>query len=128
MAKKQTIRWKFERVAYSHRPRGVAEQWRGTLTLPPMVFPSGKARRVAITATGPDKATALKKSAAGLQSLLDNPLVKAALPPGTGVAAAALSRVAEAAGVPGALDKAWKSLKGPGAKRLVSAVKKIWPF
>lgn len=68
---------------------------------------------------------ALAQAAAGANRLLSNPLVQAAMPPGTAAAVKGLG-IAASFAQSGKLQDAAKFIKGPGAKRLFGAIKSIF--
>ncbi len=68
------------------------------------------------------KGAALSQAAGLAQKIIGNPLLQAALPPGTGVAVQAIKKLADSEAV-GKLASAAKDIVGKGAKRLASALK-----
>lgn len=111
---KRVIRWK----VVPRKGGGFS----GVIELP-MQLPTGP-MTVPVEARGATRREALS-SAAGLASkLLDNPVLKAALPPGSGAAIEATKLLAKYAGA-GKLAKGMKLLTGKGAKRIGKALKKL---
>lgn len=88
--------------------------WVGELVIP--VGPPGATRgqAIAITAADAKKPDALKKAAGVAEQILANPIIQAALPPGTGAAISAVKTLASGGTV---------RAVGEGAKRLASALK-----
>lgn len=82
-------------------------------------------RRVKVTRRASTPAGALSKAAAMADRLASNPLIQAAMPPGTTAAIKGLGIAAKLA-QSGQLQKAGKFLKGKGAKRLFGAIKSLW--
>ncbi len=78
----------------------------------------GLDKPIATQAQGETKADALASAAALAQRLANNPLLAAAMPPGTAAAVAAMSKIATSA----AAGKVTKVV-GKGAKRLAKALK-----
>lgn len=78
--------------------------------------------QAAAAAVAQGKAGALSQAASVAQGLLDNPLVRAALPPGSGVAIDAIKMLASSAAA-GDLASAAKKVVGAGAKRLFDKLK-----
>lgn len=114
-AGKKTIRWKV-----TPNPDGPGFQ--GVLEIPMGVGPFAATSQV--RAHGPTQGGALQNAASVASSILDNPILKAALPPGTGAAIEAtkmLSKYADA----DLLESGMKLLKGAGAKRIGKAIKKL---
>lgn len=83
-----------------------------------IVLPVGKAV-IPVSMPGKTKGEALSKAAGLAESLLSNPIVKAALPPGSGAAIMAVKKLGKYG------TKAMKLLKGKGAKRIGKALKKL---
>lgn len=78
---------------------------------------------VLIRAEAPDGATALTQAANLADTLLQDPLLSAVVPPQAKLAIAATRHLAEAAQVGGGLLRSlWKSIKGPGKRRLAKAL------
>jgi hypothetical protein len=88
-----------------------------------IVLPAGTAT-VPITARGATQREALANASGLASSLLDNPILKAALPPGSGAAIEAVKMLSKAVGA-GKLKKAMNKLVGKGAKRVGKALKKL---
>ncbi len=88
-----------------------------------IVLPVGLAT-VPVTAPGTTQRAAIKNAAGLAEKMLSNPLVKAALPPGSGAAIAAVKLIGKYAGK-GMLKKGMKLLKGKGARRIGKALKKL---
>ena len=88
-----------------------------------IVLPAGKAI-IPVTAPGKTQAMALKNASGLAKSLLDSPILKAALPPGSGAAIEAVKLISKYAGK-GMLKKGMKLLTGKGAKRIGKALKKL---
>lgn len=128
------------------RKRGV---WEGTVVLPigmhlpgavpservmarrfkglPRELPAGAVTRshgarAAVTARHTDKGSAIANAAGLASQIASNPLVAAALPPGSGAAIKALEIIGKNAPL-GKLDDALKKLTGAGAGRIVNALK-----
>lgn len=77
---------------------------------------------------GPDGAAALMQAANLADTLLQDPLLAAVIPPQATVAIAATRHLAEAAQVGGGiLSRLWRSIKGPGKKRLAKALMRTTP-
>ena len=92
--------------------------WWGIITLP-----AGLAR-IPVKAPGKTQREALSTAAGLAESLLDSPILRAALPPGTGAAIKATKMLAKFA-KKGLLKKGMKLLKGKGAKRIAKSLKKL---
>jgi len=121
----QKIRWKVRR-------RG--NEWEGEVELPlstmraipglapsgaPQLIPAGRpAHRVTVKAKGSTQKSALNRAAGIADQLLDNPLLQAALPPGSGAAIAAIKDIAKSGPAKGLAKYA-----GKGAKRIADAIK-----
>ena len=74
--------------------------------------------RVHVTAKGPTRESALSKAAGVADQIAQNPIVQAALPPGSGAAVSALKYLSKTG-----IDKGMKKIVGAGAKRLAKALK-----
>lgn len=108
------VKWKLRRTYYG---------WAGDIDLPKFGAGSPFAfKQVKATGHGRTKAEALKQAETMLSKLTGNPIVQAALPPGTGKAVQAIGRIADAA-AGGDAAGALKGLAGKGAKRLAKALK-----
>lgn len=83
------------------------------------------AQPVQMRAAGLTPASALGKAAGMAGKLLGNPLVQAAMPPGTGAAVKGIQLAAKIASSKG-VKKAMKAVVGPGAKRLFGALKGLF--
>lgn len=92
--------------------------WTGTI-----VLPAGRAV-IPVAARGATPEKALSTAAGLAESLLDSPILKAALPPGSGAAIEAVKMISKYAGK-GLLKKGMKLLKGKGAKRIAKSLKKL---
>jgi hypothetical protein len=90
-------------------------------------LPSGTTQPgpLAVKASSKNPAAALAKAANVADAIASNPMLAAVMPPGTAVALKATKFLASSAAA-GKLGSALKRVSGPGAKRLVSAFKKIW--
>ena len=104
------IKWKLKR-------RG-PDKWVGTIVMPTM----GPGRGLAVSSAAGSKAQALAQAAGIASQIANNPLLQAALPPGTGLAVKAMGKLASSAAA-GKAGKVLKKLTGKGAKRLVKALK-----
>lgn len=82
-------------------------------------------RPIKLVAKSRTRAGALAKASAFAQKIAANPLLAAALPPGTSKALAVISALSKSAAA-GKLEAASKKIVGRGAKRLVAALKKFW--
>lgn len=105
------------KIKWDVRPRREGGFW-GTIYLP-----AGQGI-VPVRVPGGTQASALKNASGLAASLLDNPILKAALPPGSGAAIEAVKMVSKYARG-GALKAGLNLLKGPGAKRVGKALKKL---
>jgi len=103
-----TIKWSMHRLADG--------SFRGVVVLP--TGPKG----LAVRAKAKTKEDALHRAAVVAQAVADNPLVSAALPPGTAVAVKAIGFLAKSSAA-GVLGDAMKKVTGEGAKRLADALK-----
>lgn len=92
------------------RRRG--DHYEGTI-----VFPAGLAP-VAVTTKGRSKSEAIARAATVAQAIVKNPIVAAVLPPGTGLAVEAISRIAKAKDVRAEVAR----YTGDGARRLAAAL------
>ena len=101
-----TPTWKWKRVGGT---------WVGTVTIP---FPG---RTVAISTTGRKRVDALLAAATAAKAIASNPLLSAVLPPGTPLAIEAITRIAKSP-----TAKTLRRFAGPGAKRLASALRKVF--
>ena len=79
-------------------------------------------RRIAVRARSKSPGGAIMKAAGVADALMQNPLIAAAMPPQAAVAVKALKFAGRAAKA-GRLGKALGKMAGPGAKRLVKALK-----
>jgi len=85
-----------------------------------LVVPAGRYKQLHAKGVGVKKADAIARAGAMAESIAENPLLAAVLPPGTGVAVKAASEIAsavasgKASAVAGVLGK----YTGDGAKRL----------
>lgn len=101
------------------RLRKVAGGWEGNICLPNGIT------KVQTSAVAPTKAKALERAAALAESVLDNPVVQAVLPPQAAIALRGVRRVAEVAKLGrGALKKLNSVLKP--ASKFKSLIKKLW--
>lgn len=109
--------------------------WEGTVLLPiglmERVSERVPARRGAVrthkagikaTVKAGDKGSAIAQAASLADQIVSNPLVAAALPPGTGAAVKALKVIGQNAPL-GKLDDALKKLTGAGAGRIIDTLK-----
>lgn len=118
------IRWHMRKL-----PNG---EFEGMITLvPTQTIPGAaygmpgkltKGKPVKLVAQSASKAGALAKASSVADQLLNNPIVAAALPPGSGQAVKAIKYLSKAANA-GKLASAAKNVVGNGAKRLASALK-----
>jgi len=104
------------------------QSYQGTITIVPdrsiRKRGRGKLRKgapIKLTATSKSKAGALAKASSVANALVSNPIVAAALPPGSDKAVKAIDYLANSAAA-GKLESAAKAVIGPGAKRLKSAL------
>jgi hypothetical protein len=100
------------RVTWNLKP-AAGGGWEGVINIPLPVAP------VKVATRGRNKKQALARAAAAANSIASNPLLAAVLPPGTSTAVKAITELAVD---PSAL----KRFAGPGAKRLVKALGKIF--
>lgn len=110
---KRKIKWKIV-----PRPASKGGGWAGVI-----VLPTGKLTTKVI-AKGKTDREAMKNAAGLAEQLLDNPILAAALPPGTAQAVKAtklIAKYAKAGKVADALEK----LTGKGAKRVKKVLKKL---
>lgn len=83
---------------------------------------------VVVRAEGPDGAAALMHAANLADTLLQDPLLAAVIPPQATMAIAATRHLAEAASAGGGLLRSlWRSIKGPGKRRLAKAIMRTTP-
>lgn len=109
------ISWKLKRTA--------PNQYQGIVILPLAAIPGKRAAGpLAIKATGSSAASALSKAANIADRIASNPIIASVLPPGSSVALKATKYLAKAAKV-GKLADAASKVVGPGAKRLLKALK-----
>jgi len=122
----------YQKIRFEVRRTG--NQWEGTIELPlstmralpgaapggaPRLAPFGRpAHTVKVSAKGASQKSALNRAAGIAEQLLDNPLLQAALPPGSGAAISAVKMMAKSG--PG---KALAKFTGKGAKRIADALK-----
>lgn len=109
--------------------RKTPDGWEGLMRLPPSLITCPRASRAAgrvvqrkgpiVTKGGPaaTRAGAIEQAANIADKILENPLVKSALPPGSGTAIKATKLLAKHG------PKALKKFGGKGVKRLASALK-----
>ncbi len=83
-----------------------------------------RGRPIRMVARSRTKAGALAKASAFADKIASNPLLAAALPPGTGQAIKVISALSRSAAA-GKLEKVSKKLVGKGARRLKKALKKF---
>jgi len=81
-----------------------------------------RTKPIAVTARGPSKAHALAQAASVASRIANNPLLQAALPPGSSQAIKAIDYLSKSAAA-GKLASASKKIVGKGAKRLAKALK-----
>lgn len=119
-----SVQWTMEKL-----PSG---SWAGMITLVPSGDAQGAMARtvrrgqpIKLVAKSRTRAGALAKASAYAERIANNPILAAALPPGTGKAIKIISVLAKSAAA-GKLEKAAKRLTGKGARRLVKALKKFW--
>lgn len=118
------IRWQAQQL-----PSGI---WAGMISLTPCQDGQGqfaqaiqRGKPIKLVARSMTKAGALAKASAYADKIAENPILAAALPPGSGAAIKALSYLSKSAAA-GKLESAAKKITGKGAKRLVKALKKFW--
>lgn len=111
----KSVKWKARRV-----PGG----WQGELTLPTEWRRGGPGLTVKTPRMKPakNKAQAIAQAASLAARVANNPIVAAALPPGSSTAIRAIGKIG-ASVAKGKLGKVLGKLKGKGAKRLVKALK-----
>lgn len=109
---RKTIRWNV-----SPRTGG---GWDGTIVMES----ANGAVTTAVTARGASQPDALFTAATMATSLLDNPILRAALPPGSGAAIEAVKMISKYSSA-GDLAKGMSKLVGPGAKRIGNAISKL---
>jgi hypothetical protein len=80
---------------------------------------------IKLKAKGETPASALAQAAGIAKTVANNPYLAAVLPPGTGAAITAVDYLARSAAA-GKLSSAAKKVVGKGAKRLKSALSKLW--
>lgn len=102
----QRVTWKLRRAG---------DGFEGEIILPAPVAP------VAISTKGRNKQEAIARAASVAKSIATNPILSAVLPPGTPLAVEAISQLAKSP-----TAQTLKKFAGPGAKRLVSALKSIF--
>ncbi len=119
-----SVQWTMQKL-----PTG---NWAGMITMVPDCNGQGDVARavrqgmpIKLVAKSRTKAGALAKASAYAEQIANNPILAAALPPGTGKALKIISVLSKSAAA-GKLEKAAKKLTGKGAKRLVKALKKFW--
>jgi len=119
-----SVQWTMEKL-----PSG---NWAGMITLVPDCDGPGalartvrRGRPIKLVAKSRTKAGALAKASAYAAKIAANPILAAALPPGTGKALKVIAILSKSAAA-GKLERAAKKLTGKGAKRLVKALKKFW--
>jgi len=119
-----SVQWTMQKL-----PTG---NWAGMITLVPDCNGQGALARtvrqglpIKLVAKSRTKAGALAKAAAYAERIANNPILAAALPPGTGQALKVISVLAKSAAA-GKLEKVAKKLTGRGAKKLYKALKKFW--
>ena len=119
-----SVQWTMEKL-----PSG---GWAGMITLIPTSNGQGAMARtirrgqpIRMVARSRTRAGALAKASAYAERIANNPILAAALPPGTGQAIKVISVLARSAAA-GKLASVAKKLKGKGAKRLIKALKKFW--
>ena len=81
-----------------------------------------KGKPINLVATSSTKEGALLKAASVASKIANNPIMQAALPPGSSQAIKAVQFLAKS-GAAGTLKSAAKKIVGPGAKRLAKALK-----
>jgi hypothetical protein len=108
------VHWKLRRTA---------EGWEGIIML--AGASDGPMRGNAIAVLGADPADALLKAGVLAKNIASNPIVAAALPPGTAAAVKAVTNIARAVKT-GDVQKVLKRYGGPGAKRLAKALRRFW--
>lgn len=132
------VRWKIRRlgngsyegmVILPGSVQAVADNWLRSRKVPAHVrrravkrFSAGQVTRAA---KGRSAGHALARAAAGAHKLLQNPLVQAAMPPGSAAAVKGLAIASKYVSA-GDVASAAKKIGGPGAKRLFGAIKKLW--
>ena len=86
-------------------------------------FPKGKP--IKLKASGKTKAQALAKAASVAKMVMDNPILKDVMPPGSHTALAAVEYLSKSASA-GKLASAAKKFTGAGAKRLIKGLSSLW--
>lgn len=135
-----------KRQRVSWRVRKVGDGWEGTVLLPASLRQCVRAipaptrdhravrarvaravpsARMKASAAAPDKASALMQAAGMAERIMSNPLVQSAMPPGTGAAVRGIGIAAKLA-KDGRVQDIGKAIAGPGAKRLVGALKSLF--
>ena len=103
--------------------------WEGMVSFTPIAnagkFKAGKT--VKLSAKAKTQAKALAKASSVADAIINNPILKAALPPGSSTAIKAIKYLSKSA-VKGKLKKAAKKIIGKGAKRLAKALGKWSPW
>jgi hypothetical protein len=87
-------------------------------------IPLGPSLTLPVPGNGDTRRDALANAAGLAEQIASNPLLRAALPPGSGAAIEATKYLAKAAGA-GKLAKKMKNLVGPGAKRVAKTLSKL---
>ena len=124
------VTWKIRKVGSGYEgwvilPFGVADlraAQRAGVAMPAQLAPG--MRPLAIKARADSGAGALASAAGFASGLMNNPLIQAALPPGSAAAVKAIQMLAKA-GAAGKIAKVADKLIGPGAKRLGKTLKKL---
>lgn len=101
-----------QRVTWSFKPSPKGG-WEGIVEIP---FPAAP---VKVSTRARTKQDAINRAATAAKQIVSNPLLAAVLPPGSGVAVEAITKLATD---PSAITR----FAGPGAKRLVKALGKIF--
>lgn len=100
--------------------QGTDGVWRAEIHLP-----SGSGTAVKAAASAAKKATAIAEASAMADRIMQNPLVSAVMPPQAKAAVKALQKIAAVADSPQA-KAVYRTLTGPGAKRLFRAISSIF--
>jgi len=111
------IRWSMRRLPDGHYEGAVSFTPAATVTYPGARGALRKGKRVTLKAQGSSPGTALAKAASVADKILDNPVLRSALPPGSSTAIKAVKYLSKSAAA-GKLKSAAKKVVGKGAKRL----------
>jgi len=92
-----------------------ADGWAGIIDIPLPLAP------VRVMTKGRNKQEAIARAAVAAKAIATNPLLQAVMPPGTGAAVMAITALAQSP-----TAQTLTKFAGPGAKRLVKALGKIF--